>query len=106
MRNLRWLHPYIDISSLWPHRASAIAEVAVTLTNLAVHHPRQRLADLCEQCDTCLSLQQSMPKSLPVARYLLANRLWVTDLSTFHLHAPLDLLHTVNNIEHLVEGTV
>jgi hypothetical protein len=104
VRNLLWLHPYADISSLWPHSASVIADVAVTLTRLASHRP-QCLADLCEQCDAQLSLQQSGLYSLAIARYLLATRLWITDLGTFRLYAPLHLQHVADDIRPLIAAT-
>lgn len=96
VRNLRWLHPFAELSSLYPYDGHVVKDVAVNLTRLVREQPGQRLADLCEQYDASLT---SGVRSLAVARYLLANQLWVTDLSSFDFRSPLHLLSVHSELE-------
>lgn len=77
VENVKWVHPFRDVSALAPLTEDIIEHIAAVLTPrvLAEDLP---LRDLTEACDGQLGLVAGT--SLTVARHLLAARRWQVDM--------------------------
>lgn len=76
--NIEWVHPYYDLSSLFPLTRNIVRSVETLLTP-QVAAGEARLRDLTNACDSQLSLETGM--SLMVVRHLLANKRWQVNMS-------------------------
>jgi hypothetical protein len=77
VKNMIWLHPYLDISSLLPLTENTVRRVEAVLTSWIVEKD-EPLCDLTDDCDDRLCLLPGT--SLIVVRHLLANRRWQVDM--------------------------
>ncbi len=75
--NVEWVHPYRDLSSLFPLTKKIAREVEVILTP-QVAEGQSRLSELTSTCDNHLGLARGT--SLMVVRHLLAARRWQVDM--------------------------
>ncbi|HEU0175001.1 MAG TPA: TnsA endonuclease N-terminal domain-containing protein [Blastocatellia bacterium] len=77
VENIKWVHPFHDVSTLAPLTADLISSIAdvLTLRALAEDLP---LRDLTAMCDEQFGLADGA--SLTVVRHLLATRRWQVDM--------------------------
>ncbi|MGH9850590.1 MAG: TnsA endonuclease N-terminal domain-containing protein [Blastocatellia bacterium] len=77
VENIKWVHPFRDISALAPLTDDLISSVAAVLTPRALAE-NLPLRDLTAMCDGQLGLADGA--SLAVVRHLLATRRWQVDI--------------------------
>lgn len=83
--NIRWVHKFLQPSSLAPLTQQAISQIATNLTRMLLDST-ESLSSVALACDRRLSLKPG--QSLVVARHLIASRQWDVDM-TKPIH-PLD----------------
>lgn len=79
VENIKWTHPFLDISTLAPMTADLISSIADVLTSHALAEDLP-LRDLTAMCDEQFGLPDGA--SLTVVRHLLATRRWQIDMRT------------------------
>lgn len=78
VKNLRWLHPLIDLPESGEFTTEAIARIRMAMEP-EVHKGTSSLANITKYCDDRLGLKPGA--SLSVARHLIAAGRWPVDLS-------------------------
>jgi hypothetical protein len=78
--NIHWLHPRREIDSLYPLTPSQVQSIGDFLSSVIAGSKEVVLADICEKAD--LDLRIASGESLAVARFMLANKAWLTDMRT------------------------
>lgn len=90
VRNIEWLHPFVDRQSVWPMTDEQVSAVEQTIVALAQQMPAS-LWTLCHTCDELLEFSGEGSRSLATVRYLLASGQWQVRLSEFTLDTPVTL---------------
>lgn len=85
VQNIQWLHPYRDLTALWPLGADEIEQAAAFMAGEVAWRP---LADVAARCDRFFGWEVGY--GLAIVRHLLANRYWEVDMnSPIHPRRPL-----------------
>lgn len=78
IRNVKWVHPRLEIASLFPLTKEIVSEVAHELTEMVLSEDAP-LRMLTRACDSRIGLKGG--DSLKVIRHLIATRYWQIDMS-------------------------
>lgn len=76
--NIKWIHKYMPVSSLYPLTDEKIRRIAIALTRMMPNDHRP-LSDIALECDDRLGLEEG--QSLAVARHLIGSRQWRVDMT-------------------------
>jgi len=89
-KNIEWVHPYRDITSLHPLTEDKVEKIATTLTRMIANDSRT-LSDIALYCDDRMGIEHG--RSLAVARFLIGSRQWEVDMTKpIHPECRFDLL--------------
>lgn len=87
VQNIQWLHPFREISALWPLGVTDIEQAAAYMGDDVARKP---LADVAVRCDRFFGWDAGY--GLAIIRHLLANRYWEVDMNVpLHPRRPLTM---------------